>query len=140
MKTVDDPAATAAPAPRFRKISGAADVHRVQAMHQGEGAIDLHRFAFFTGRQTPYFVMFDMPPGTSEGVHVHGVEDPSEGWLDEYYHIVEGAGVMRIDGEFVAVAQGDVIHTPAGVPHGIENAAEHDNLKVMLTVIAVPPT
>lgn len=140
MTAVDNPVATTAVAPRFRKISGADDIRGVRAMHQGEGVIGIHRFAFFEGRQTPYFLMFDMPPGSSEGVHVHGAEDASEGWLDEYYFIVSGAGLMRIDGEVVTVAQGDVIYTPAGVSHGIENTAKNDTLKVMLTVIAVPPS
>ena len=68
-----------------------------------------------------------------------GQENVAETWLDEYYYVISGSGIMRIDGEIVDVSQGDFIYTPAGASHGIENTAEHGQLIVMLTVISVPP-
>ena len=139
MKTADGPAIAFDPAPRFTKISGKEDACSVHAMHHGDGTIEVHRFAFFDERQTPHFVMFDMPPGSSEGIHAHGAENVAEAWLDEYYYVISGTGIMRIDGAVVELTQGDFIYTPAGVPHGIENTAESGNLKVMLTIISAPP-
>lgn len=139
MKTANGPGTASDAAPRFTKISGNGDTCRVHAVHHGEGAIDVHRFAFFDERQMPYFVMFDMPPGSSEGIHAHEAENVAEAWLDEYYYVISGTGIMRVDGEIVEVTRGDFIYTPAGVSHGIENTAESGNLKVMLTVISVPP-
>ena len=139
METADGPLSMSAAPPRFTKISGSNAAHRVHALHQGKGAIDVHRFAFHHDRQMPYFVMFDMPPGSTEGSHAHGAENVAETWLDEYYYVISVSGIMRIDGEIVDVSQGDFIYTPAGASHGIENTAEHGQLIVMLTVISVPP-
>nr|WP_165388386.1 cupin domain-containing protein [Sphingomonas populi] len=139
MKSADRPVNPRRSPSRFKKISGNGDVCSVRAVHHGEGAIDVHRFAFFAERKTPYFVMFDMPPGSSEGIHAHRAEIMAEAWLDEYYYVITGNGIMRIDGEVVEITQGDFIYTPAGVFHGIENTAETGNLKVMVTLISVPP-
>ncbi len=87
------------------------------------GAIDVKYF-FEPERpgRPALFLQYDLPPGTSEGVHLHDVGRPEGAW-DEYYYVVSGAGRMNIDGHDVAVRAGDYVHTPLGVSHGIENTA-----------------
>ena len=55
----------------------------------------------FDGAAAPAnFMIYDLPPGTSEGVHTHFLDDRNkEGSFDEYYYIISGTGQMEIDGE-----------------------------------------
>lgn len=46
--------------------------------------------------------------------HVHKVQE-------QVYHVLDGEGLMNIDGEKTLVKQHDVIFIPPGVRHGIEN-------------------
>ena len=65
-----------------------------------------------------------MPKGTTIGLHKHGNDE-------ELYIILEGTGVMHVDGEDKAVTAGDIIvNKPFGV-HGLENNSEED-LKILV--------
>jgi quercetin dioxygenase-like cupin family protein len=120
---------------RYR-IDPAARGRQSRRVHGGEGAIDV-KFFFEPERpgRPALFLQYDLPPGTSEGVHTHGL-GRSEGAWDEYYYIVSGSGRMSIDGRDVSVKPGDYVHTPLGVPHGIENTSARETLRVLLTAIA----
>ncbi|MEX2494801.1 MAG: cupin domain-containing protein [Woeseia sp.] len=104
-------------------------------VHEGKGLIDVKVFPFERGSLPANFLTYDIPPGASEGVHTHQLNDPVEGSFDEFYYIVSGEGQMEIGDEIVPVKAGDYVFTPIGVPHGIENTSSTTNLKVSLTFI-----
>lgn len=123
---------------RFSVESDRVDVRDFEKYHHGIGTIGA-RFFQFDGAPAPAnFLIYDIPPGCSEGAHVHNTADPALGPFDEYYYIIEGSGVMPIDGERVPVSAGDHVHTPMGVYHGIENSGT-DTLRVFLTYINRAP-
>lgn len=118
----------------FKKDHDQANViRRYPHVHAGKGAIDV-KF-FFRGEMAAapaLFLIYTIPPGTSEGVHTHHVGDKEQGSFDEFYYIISGSGEMEIDGEKVPVSAGDHVMTPNGVAHGIENTSSQDDLKVYL--------
>lgn len=105
-------------------------------IHAGKGMGKVKFFPFGGAPAPANFIIYELPPGSSEGVHVHFLDNRNaEGSFDEYYYIVSGKGQMEIDGEIVEVVQGDHVHTPLGVAHGIENTHPTENLRVFLTFI-----
>jgi len=115
-------------------------------VHEGKGEIDVKFFTFknesnkMDGLSWPsspaLLIIYTIPPGASEGVHTHLPGDSKEGSFDEFYYIVQGSGVMEIDGEKIDVNAGDHVFTPNGIPHGIENTSQIDDLKVFLTAVS----
>src|SRR5262249_45336663 len=105
-------------------------------VHEGKGAIDIKFFFRDEGSPKPALLLiYNIPPGASEGVHTHNVGDQKNGSFDEFYYILSGRGEMEIDGKKVAVAAGDHIFTPNGVSHGIENTAAEGDLRVYLVAM-----
>lgn len=108
----------------------------VPNIHQGKGEVRIKRFPFGGAPFPANFIIFDLPPGASEGVHVHHLDDRNrEGSFDEYYYVISGHGQMEIDGQIVPVTSGDHIHVPLDVAHGIENTGPVDHLRVLITFI-----
>jgi oxalate decarboxylase/phosphoglucose isomerase-like protein (cupin superfamily) len=108
----------------------------ITGIHHGKGTGRARLFRFGGASAPAYFLIYDLPPGASEGVHVHYLDDRNkEGSFDEYYYIISGRGQMEIDGKIVAVTQGDHVHTPLEVAHGVENTHPSENLRVFLTFI-----
>jgi mannose-6-phosphate isomerase-like protein (cupin superfamily) len=106
------------------------------AIHGGKGSVGVKRFPFDGNPSPANFIIYDIPPGASEGVHVHHLDNRNkEGPYDEYYYIISGQGQMRIDGKDVLVSAGDHVHTPLDVAHGIENTHPEEHPKVFLTFI-----
>lgn len=107
-------------------------------VHEGKGEIEV-KFFFRDSDDMPsnpaILLLYDIPPGASEGVHTHNFGDVQQGSFDEFYYILAGKGEMQIAGQRVAVAPGDHIFTPNGVAHGIENTAAEGNLKVYLVAM-----
>lgn len=102
----------------------------------GKQAIDMYRFDFAGAALPARFVVYELPPGASEGVHVHHRDNRNgHGAFDEFYYIVSGEGVMAIDGQSVPVRAGDHVHAPLEIAHGIENTHPSAPLKVFLTYI-----
>ena len=132
------PAARAADASgvTFSKESEADVARPYPNIHGGNGTISVRFFPFDKQPAPAHFVIYDIPPGASEGVHTHHLDDSPQGPFDEYYYIIEGQGEMPIDGRIVPVKAGDHIHTPLGVAHGISNTMREGNLRVFLTFIA----
>ncbi len=124
-----------APGGPFTKLAEADLAEPHAHVHEGDGTISLRYFRFDNAPAPANFVVYDMPPGSSEGVHTHKLGDPVLGSYDEYYYIVEGLGEMELDGEIVPVKSGDHVHTPLGVAHGIRNMHTDRNLRVFLTLI-----
>jgi mannose-6-phosphate isomerase-like protein (cupin superfamily) len=104
-------------------------------VHEGNGTISVRFFPFDKSPTPAHFVIYQIPPGASEGVHTHHLGDTVLGPFDEYYYIIAGQGEMLIDGNAVAVKAGDHVHTPLGVSHGISNTGSKESLKVFLTFI-----
>ena len=108
----------------------------ITGIHQGKGTGRARLFRFDGASAPAYFLIYDLPPGASEGVHVHYLDNHNkEGSFDEYYYFMSGQGQMEIDGEIVPVAKGDHVHTPLEVAHGVENTHASENLRVFLTFI-----
>ena len=128
--------ATADPKPAYAKDSETGAMRKYDAIHAGKGSVNIKRFPFDGHSAPANFIIYDIPPGASEGVHVHHLDDRNkEGAFDEYYYIVSGQGQMELDGKIVVVAAGDHVHTPLDVAHGIENTHAQEHLKVFLTFI-----
>lgn len=104
-------------------------------VHEGKGSTGIKLFRFDRAPEPANFLIYDFPPGASEGVHVHRLGNKELGSFDEYYYIVSGSGQMEIDGQVVPVKAGDNVFTPLDAHHGIENTSMTDNLKVFLTYI-----
>jgi oxalate decarboxylase/phosphoglucose isomerase-like protein (cupin superfamily) len=121
---VADKAGAARAAPlvaRFTKLAEADVATPYSHLHNGDGTVSLRYFRFDNTPAPANFVVYDMPPGSSEGVHTHQLGDAMLESYDEYYYIVEGQGEMDIDGEIVPVQADHHVHTPLGVA-GNQNA------------------
>lgn len=121
--------------PTFTK-DDEADMREIKGIHQGKGTGKAKWFRFANTPWPAHFMIYDLPPGASEGVHTHFLDDHNkEGAFDEYYYIISGQGQMEIDGQVVPVKMGDHVHTPLEVSHGVENTHATENLRVFLTFI-----
>ncbi|MBS0387309.1 MAG: hypothetical protein JSR15_02425 [Proteobacteria bacterium] len=129
-------APVSAPKAVSTKESEADGMVEVTGIHDGKGKGRIKLFRFAGSSAPAYFIVYDLPPGASEGVHTHFLDDRNKlGSYDEYYYFMHGQGQMQIDGRIVAVAQGDHVHTPLEVAHGVENTHPSENLRVFLTFI-----
>ena len=62
--------------------------------------------------------------------HKHKVQE-------QIYHVLDGEGLMELDGDRIVVRSHDVIHIPPGVEHAIYNSGLKD---LVFLVITSPPT
>jgi len=69
-------------------------------------------------------------PGQFHALHSH------EG-MDKVYQVVEGQGVVLLDGRELPIEQGELVVAPEGVPHGIRNTGTGRLL--VLAVLAPSP-
>jgi len=69
-------------------------------------------------------------PGQSHSIHVH------EG-MDKLYLVVEGTGMLLLEGREVPMMEGELVVAPDGVPHGIRN--ESDRRLLVLAILAPAP-
>ena len=107
-----------------------------KGVHEGKGTIEIKFIFREDGAPKPALLLiYNIPPGASEGVHTHNVGDQKNGSYDEFYYILSGSGEMQIGGKRVPVTAGDHIFTPNGVAHGIENTATAADLKVYLVAM-----
>jgi hypothetical protein len=110
-----------------------------KAVHEGLGSIDVSLFDFGGAAAPANFLIYDIPPGASEGVHLHNLSDPKLGPYDKFYYIIAGRGRMTIDGEAMMVGPGDHVHAPLDCWRGIENIDAKEQLKIFLTYIDRTP-
>jgi len=52
---------------------------------------------------------------------------------EQVYHVLDGEGLMEIDGKKTVVRKNDVIFLPPGVPHGIQNTGLGDLTFIVVT-------
>jgi len=64
-------------------------------------------------------------PGQEHALHAH------QG-MDKVYHVLEGEGVFLLEDREMAMAAGQMLVAPGGVPHGIRNTGT-----VRLLVLAI---
>jgi hypothetical protein len=63
----------------------------------GKGAIDVKFFFREEGAPKPALILiYTIPPGAGEGVHVHKPGDAKLGSGDEFYYIISGRGEMEV--------------------------------------------
>ncbi len=99
------------------KQNETADVIGPAAIHDGDGVITRRRFFHGASRLPIRVEIWELPPGASEGSHVHDGDDA----LEEFYYFIAGQGVMWMDGEETAVGPGDAVMAPPGADHGFRN-------------------
>jgi len=68
-------------------------------------------------------------PMAHVAVHTHKVQE-------QIYHVLEGEGMMEIDGRRRVVRRHDVIYIPPGVEHGISNTGLTDLTFIVATTPA----
>ena len=94
--------------------------------HDGEGLIKIISVfdkEFTTPLQFLHYTV--LPPLTSIGAHKHGDDE-------EIYIILEGSGIMEVDGVKRDVKKGDVIlNRPFGT-HALRNTSESDELIILV--------
>ena len=109
------------------KQSETVDVISTPGMHEGKGSVTRRRF-FRDSTKLPVSIeVWELPPGSSEGSHVH----EGEGALEEFYYFIAGRGVMWMDGEELSVGPGDAVMAPPGVDHGFRSTGE-EPLKLII--------
>jgi len=69
-------------------------------------------------------------PGQFHTLHSH------EG-MDKVYQVVEGEGMVLLEGRELSIKQGELVVAPEGVPHGIRNTGSRRLL--VLAVLAPSP-
>jgi quercetin dioxygenase-like cupin family protein len=69
-------------------------------------------------------------PGQEHELHTH------QG-MDKLYHVLQGAGLLLLQGTERAIKAGEMVVTPAGVPHGMRNTS--GERLIVLAVLAPSP-
>ena len=64
------------------------------------------------------FARMTLAPGSSIGFHQHNNDF-------ETYYVLKGEGIVNDNGTIIKVAVGDVVYTPNGQTHSIENDASN---------------
>src|SRR5688500_10449914 len=67
-------------------------------------------------------------PGQSHSLHAHA-------GMDKVYSVVEGDGMFLLEDRELAMAAGDVLVAPDGVPHGVRNTG---NGRLLVLAILAP--
>jgi len=67
-------------------------------------------------------------PGQFHALHAHA-------GMDKVYQVVEGEGMLLLDGRELPIRAGDMVVAPDGVPHGIRNTSA---ARLIVLVILAP--
>jgi mannose-6-phosphate isomerase-like protein (cupin superfamily) len=57
--------------------------------------------------------------------------------MDKVYQVVEGEGVILLEGRELPIKAGELVVAPEGVPHGIRNTG--DQRLLVLAILAPAP-
>ncbi len=60
---------------RFAKDSEANGMVEISGLHEGKGSVNTKFFRFDGAPWPAHFLIYDLPPGASEGVHAHYLDD-----------------------------------------------------------------
>ncbi len=104
----------------------------LDACHGGQGALQmLEAMARYDRSAGIRFVHDDvLPPGVSIGNHPHRHDE-------EIYLVLEGSGVMTVDGVDQPVQAGDLCFTTTGHSHGLANTGTRP-LRLLVVGVALP--
>ncbi len=97
-------------------------------LHGGNGPIRMQWHFLDTSRLPVAVQTWELPPGASEGMHVH---DPDQQPLDELYLVLAGNGRMHVDDETYDVVAGDAVLAAAGTWHDLANTGP-DPLRILV--------
>ena len=97
-----------------------ADAINAPAPHEGDGMITRRRFFRDSTKLPVRIEIWELPPGSSEGSHVH----EGNNTLEEFYYFISGEGVMWMDDEELPVRPGDAVMAPPGVDHGFRSTGD----------------
>ena len=103
------------------------DVIDTLGMHDGDGVVTRRRFFRDETRLPVTIEVWELPPGASEGSHIHDGDNT----LEEFYYFISGQGVMWMDDEELPVGPGDAVMAPPGVDHGFR-AVGDETLKLVI--------
>lgn len=98
----------------------------LEVAHAGKGVIKnvlLYDTADFS-TNLHFIIYSELKPGTSIGYHTHQNNE-------EVYVILDGRGIMTINGQAHEVTAGDVILNKPNWSHGLENQSDTD-LKILV--------
>lgn len=112
----------------FYKENDSIRVKWVEGVHNGRGSIQIRSFFDKQSRLGTRLQVWELEPGTSEGIHIHQQDKP----LEEIYYFLQGRGHMWIEEESIPVATGDAILIPSGVAHGFKNTGSEPLRLVLL--------
>ena len=95
--------------------------------HDGDGLIKIVSIFEKQDLSTPLqFMHFTiLPPKTSIGLHEHGDDE-------EIYVVLEGTGLMEIDGQKIQVSPGDAILNKPFCSHALYNTSGANELKILV--------
>ncbi len=102
------------------KQNESADVISAPALHEGDGVVTRRRFFRDATRLPVKIEVWELPPGSSEGAHIHEGDDA----LEEFYYFIAGQGVMWMDDEELPVGPGDAVMAPPGADHGFRSTGD----------------
>ena len=114
----------------------AAVMRSFPSMYGAPGPVGTAYYDFGPAPAPAAFVVFDLAPGTGEGVHTHNPGDAPPGPFDEYYYVIAGQGEMVVADEIIALRAGDMLSIPHGIAHGMQNTASDQSLRVFLCFIS----
>ncbi len=97
------------------RVAGAARA-RAHAILDGKGSARIVFDAAAAGDDAASLIALTIDAAAEVPVHVHDA-------ASEYLFLLEGNGVMMIDGQETPVAAGDAIQIPSGIEHGFRAAA-----------------
>lgn len=103
------------------------DVIDTDGIHDGDGVITRRRFFLEETRLPVRIEIWELPPGASEGSHIHDGDNT----LEEFYYFISGQGVMWMGDEELPVGPGDAVMAPPGVDHGFRCSGD-ETLKLVI--------
>ena len=109
-----------------------APAQSLENSHEGQGPYTLFEIwdkSDFSS-DIDFFDRMVIPPGSTVGYHRHG---PNE----EMYIVLEGNGMMSIDGEDKSIKKGDMILNPPGGAHGLVNNSDGD-IDLLIIQMSLP--
>lgn len=114
-------------------VSDISNPSTMLGLHGGRGTNRWKRFVtgLMLHADWDSFEHNQLDPGSAIGEHVHTR-------TEEIYFIVSGSARMTLNGKTFEVAPGDLIMTPLGGRHSIENTG--DEMLEFVVVEALPPS
>jgi len=104
---------------------------RTEVCHDGQGLVNISTIFdkqdFDTSLQFMHYTV--LPPGTSIGLHTHGNDE-------EVYVILEGSGVMEVDGQKIPVGKGDAVLNKPYATHALYNTSDSADIKILVFEVA----